>query len=91
MLNMDEQRLERIESKLDKLAEAVTSIARVEEKIYASTKRADRLEHRLDIIETQVDDLKTAVMSNSKTVAGVERFFWVAISAGASALVYFLR
>jgi len=91
MLNMDEQRLERIESKLDKLAEAVTSIARVEEKIYASTKRADRLEHRLDIMETEVDDLKSSVMSNSKTVAGVERFFWVAISAGASALVYFLR
>jgi cob(I)alamin adenosyltransferase len=88
---MDEQRLERIESKLDKLAEAVTSIARVEEKIYASTKRADRLEHRLDIMETEVDDLKSSVMSNSKTVAGVERFFWVAISAGASALVYILR
>ena len=33
----EEQRLDRIESKLDKLTEAVTTIARVEEKIYAST------------------------------------------------------
>jgi hypothetical protein len=40
---MSEQRLERIEEKLDKLSEAVTSIARVEEKIYASTKRSDPL------------------------------------------------
>ena len=88
---MDEQRLERIEEKQDKLSEAVTSIARVEEKIYASTKRADRLEHRLDVMETELDQVKSTVAYNSKTVAGVERIFWVAISAGASALVYFLR
>ena len=44
---MDLQRLERIEEKLEKLSEAVTNIARVEEKDYVSTKRADRLEHRL--------------------------------------------
>ena len=88
---MDLQRLERIEEKLDKLSEAVTNIARVEEKIYASTKRADRLEHRLDIIETELDEVKNTVAYNSKTVAGVERIFWVVISASASAIVYFLR
>jgi len=70
---MDLQRLERIEEKLDKLSEAVTNIARVEEKIYAS------------------DEVKNTVAYNSKTVAGVERIFWVVISAGASAIVYFLR
>jgi hypothetical protein len=88
---MSEARLERIEEKLDKLSEAVTSIARVEEKIYASTKRADRLEHRLDIIERDLDGVKSSVAANSKTVVGVERVFWILISAGASALVYFLR
>ena len=88
---MSEARLERIEEKLDKLSEAVTSIARVEEKIYASTKRADRLEHRLDMHEKDLDAIKSTVAYNSKTVAGVERIFWILISGGASALVYFLR
>lgn len=88
---MDETRLARIEVKLDKLTEAVTSIARVEEKIYASTKRIDRLEQRMDGLEGEVDVLKTTVISNSQTVKNSERFFWIAISTGASVLIYFLR
>ena len=62
---MSEERLSRIESKLDQLAEAISSIARVEEKIYASSHRIDRLEFRLDKQEEALINLKTAVEKNS--------------------------
>jgi len=90
MIN-DEQRLDRIEIKLDKLTEAVTTIARVEEKIHASSKRIDRLEYRLDVNEGELDDLKSIVAQNAFTVKASERFFWIIFSALVSLGVYFLQ
>ena len=90
MIN-DEQRLDRIEIKLDKLTEAVASIARVEEKIYASSKRIDRLEYRLDVNEGELDSLKGIVNLNTVTVKASERFFWIIFSAFVSLGVYFLQ
>jgi len=90
MIN-EEQRLDRIEVKLDKLTEAVTNIARVEEKIYASTKRIDRLEYRLDVNEGELDGLKNIVAQNSFTVKASERIFWIIFSTVVSLGVYFLQ
>ena len=87
----EEQRLDRIEDKLDKLTEAVTNIARVEEKIYASTKRIDRLEYRLDVNEGELDNLKSIVAQNAFTVKASERIFWIIFSAFVSLGVYFLQ
>ena len=86
-----EIRLERIEDKLDKLAEAVTDIARIEEKIYASTKRTDRLELRLDMLETEHDEIKTTVGHNHKTIAATERLFWLVITCAMSGAVYLVK
>ena len=87
----EDQRLDRIEIKLDKLTEAVTTIARVEEKIHASTKRIDRLEYRLDVNEGELDNLKSIVAQNSFTVKASERIFWIIFSAIVSLGVYFLQ
>lgn len=90
-MTMEDQRLDRIEVKLDKLTEAVTNIARVEEKIYASTKRIDRLEYRLDVNEGELDNLKDIVAQNSFTVKASERIFWIIFSGIVSLGVYFLQ
>lgn len=84
-------RLDRFEVKLDKLTEAVSAIARVEEKVYSSNKRADRLEYRIDLIEADVDKAKEVINKNAQTVKATERFFWVAISAIVSIAVYMVR
>jgi len=67
-------RLNRIESKLDKLAEAMTMIARVDEKLVASSARTDRLEYRLDEYESDLDKVKAIVGYNTQTVKIAERF-----------------
>jgi len=86
-----EQRLDRIESKLDKLGEALIEISRVEEKLVAQGDRMARFEYRLDQQENDLDSVAKLVHQNKTTSATVERFFWVMITAGVSSLFYFMR
>jgi uncharacterized coiled-coil protein SlyX len=87
----EEHRLDRIEQKLDKLTEAVSQIARVEEQMLSVFKRIDRHEKRLDDQEDDIRELTTDVLANSGSVKNAERFFWIAVSACVSVLVYMVK
>jgi len=84
-------RLNRIESKLDKLAEAMTMIARVDEKLTAGAARIDRLEYRLDEYEGDLDNVKAIVGYNSQSVKIAERFVWILISSIIGLIAYGYR
>jgi len=86
-----EQRLDRIEAKLDKLGEALIEISRVEEKLLAQTERMARFEYRLDQQETDLDSVAKLVHQNKSSSATLERFFWIIITALVSSLLYFTR
>lgn len=92
-MKMDDQavRLNRIEAKLDKLTEAMTLIARVDEKLVAGSARIDRLEYRLDEQEGDIDGLKSVVGYNSQSVKVAERFVWILISAVVGLVMYGYR
>jgi len=87
---MDDQavRLNRIESKLDKLTEAMAMIARVDEKLTAGAARIDRLEYRLDEQEGDLDKVKGIVGYNSQSVKIAERFVWILVSAIVGIIMY---
>ena len=87
---MDDQavRLNRIETKLDKLAEAMSMIARVDEKLVAGSARIDRLEYRLDEQETDLDKIKNIVNYNAQSVKIAERFVWILVSAVVGLVMY---
>ena len=84
-------RLNRIETKLDKLTEALTMIARVDEKLTAGSLRVDRLEYRLDEQENDLDKIKEIVGYNSQSVKVAERFVWILVSAVVGLVMYGLR
>ncbi len=86
-----DSRLERIEEKLDKLSDTVADLARIEERMLSVFKRLDRHEKRLDNQEDDIREISDNVLLNSKSVKGAERLMWIAISAGASFLVYMMR
>ena len=90
---MDDQavRLNRIEAKLDKLTEAMSMIARVDEKLVAGSARIDRLEYRLDEQESEIDTLKSYVGQNTQSVQSAERFVLVLVSAVVGLVMYGLR
>lgn len=71
------QRIDRIELKLDKLTDAVTSLARIEERLTAHMEgvkkledRIDKLEGRLSSIDQLVDDLERSKV-HFATLVGV--------------------
>lgn len=93
MVPVDDQsvRLNRIESKLDKLTEAMTLIARVDEKLSAVNARTDRLEFRLDDQEGDIDELKAVTGHNQQSAKIAERFVWILISSIVGLATYYMR
>lgn len=83
------QRLDRIEDKIDKLSDAMISLARAEEKLiaieknnHANFERMNRFSQKLDEIDKKVDD-------NSHTVRIVNRITMVVVTALIGALIKF--
>ncbi len=90
-MNVDERRIERMENTLDKVCEAVSQIAVVDERLLSLLSRMERFEKRLDEQEDKIIELSEDVIVNSKLVKTSERFFWVGVSALASFIVYMVR
>ena len=91
MSDSQDQRLEKIEQKIDRLADAVLSIARIEERVATVLKQNDRFFIRMDKMEERVDAVENSSNINTRSFSFVERFLWVCVSSGVGLLVYFLR
>ena len=85
-------RFDRIENKIDKLAEALVALARVEEKMIAvernntnNTDRMNRFSEKLDEIEKKVDENahtvsiinKVVYLTSAAIIAGLIKFMWM--------------
>ena len=86
MAESQQNRLNRIEEKIDKMSEAIIQMARFEEKLDNYEKyrdeswaRMNRFSEKLDRIEKKVDD-------NAHTVRLINKLFWVAIVAFSGAV-----
>jgi len=82
----DDKRLDRIEEKIDTLSDALISLARFEEKMDTynnyrneSWARMNKFSEKLDHIEKKVDE-------NHHTVQIINKLFWVATAAAATAI-----
>ena len=92
MSAQNEERLTRIEEKVDKLSDAIISIARAEEKLI-------QLGTLTDVLFKKIEDMNTRMMEMEKSVAetrafmnGFNKITWIFISglltAMAAAVVY---
>jgi len=80
------QRLDRIEEKIDKLSEAMISLARAEEKLIAIERsnqshydRMNKFSQKLDNIEKRTDD-------NARTVSIINKVVYILTVAAATTL-----
>ena len=79
-------RLERIENKMDKMAEALVTLARVEEKMETYNKYRDDSWSRMNKFSENLDAIEKKVDENAHTVRIINKLFWVAIVAAAGAI-----
>lgn len=83
-------RLDRIEEKIDKLSEAMISIARAEEKLIAIEKNNQNNFERMNKFSQKLDDIEKKVDDNARTVAIINKIVYLITVAIIGAAVKFL-
>jgi len=84
-------RLETLETKIDKLSDAVIAIARIEERVTTVLKQNDRFIARMDRLENRVEIVEQKAIVDSKGVSMFVRAFWVVCVGIISIIVYTFR
>ena len=84
----DDQRLERIEKKLDQMSEAIVSLARMEERMITLFKRMDVYDEKQENLQDRVHILEKRQGVNGQTLRFAERLFWIVAAAGISYIFY---
>jgi low affinity Fe/Cu permease len=88
-----DQRLDRIETKIDKLAEAIVSIARAEEKLVSLENDKKFLMEKMIKMEERVISVEKKTDENTSAISIIQRITWIAIStavaAAAGAYIHF--
>ena len=79
-------RLLRIEEKLDKLADAMVSLARAEEKMAGLKDDHEKMYERVNRLSQKLDEIDRKVEDNAHTVKVINKLFWVAIAAIAGSI-----
>jgi anti-sigma factor RsiW len=78
----DDDRLDRIERKLDTMAEAIVTLARMEERMVTLFRRMDSYDEAQTTLAERVNKLERHVGTNGQALRFAERLFWI-IAAGA--------
>jgi hypothetical protein len=76
---MEDSRLGRIELKLDKLSEAVVSLARMEERMITLFKRMDNYEQDHDELSDRVTDLEATANRRGVIFGLVDKITWIVV------------
>ena len=88
MADMDTNaRLDRIEEKLDKLADVMMMMARTEEKLAGLKEDHDRAFERMNRLSVKIDDIQTKVDDNSRTVNLINKIVYAAVVAAVGTYV----
>ena len=87
MAETQANRLDRIEIKIDKLSEAMISLARAEEKLIAIEQNNHANFDRLNRFSAKLDDIEKKVDENARTVTIINRLFWIVVVAMSSGFI----
>ena len=77
---MSEERLARIENKVDNLAEAMVTMARIEERMVTIFKRMDRYDDAQDRIDAKLSALDKNSNRRNVIESILDRGFWIVVA-----------
>ena len=87
----DDSRLGRIEEKLDKLADAVVSLARMEERMLTIFKRIEQYENRQEQLETRVNSLEIDDAGKNSIYRILDKSVWLVVGVAVAFLFDILK
>ncbi len=79
---MTDERLSRIETKLDQLAEAMITMARMEEKMVTLFKRMDKYDEGQSKMDARVQLIERATIKSGTFGYLVDKAFWIVLGVG---------
>lgn len=82
------QRLDRIEEKIDQMAEAIIALARAEEKIHTLTAFSKQQSEQIQNIINRIERLEGVVTTNASTISIINKVFWVIVVGLLSAITW---
>lgn len=86
-------RLDRLEQKIDKLADAMVALARTEEKIFALEADRKNMTERVNRHSEKLDTLSDAVKENSRVTSNIVKLTWIIVgtlAAAATKMFFFM-
>lgn len=86
----DEQRLSRIEGKLDRLAEAMVALARVEERMVTLFRWTEGSDTRIAAVEERVAAIEKRDVGIGQVFTVVDKLVWLLIGAAVAVIVKIL-
>lgn len=84
---MSADRLTRIETKLDQLAEAMISMARMEEKMITLFKRMDKYDENQGKIDNRLQAVENATVKTSAFGYIADKAVWITLGAAATFII----
>lgn len=75
-----EERMDRIEAKIDKLSEVLVQMARVEERILNGEEQHKEIRSDIRKLNDKVDEMEKVVQKNQITVNIINRISWIIIT-----------
>ena len=86
---MSEERLARIENKVDNLAEAMVLMARIEERMITIFKRMDRQDEAQSNVEAKLAILEKHSVKRGVVETAIDKLLWLVV--GGAVMWYFRR
>jgi hypothetical protein len=79
---MSEDRLTRIEDKLDKMSEAITLLARMEERMATLFKRMDKYDESQVRLTERIVEIEKVTLQRGVVYHLIDKGFWLVVGAG---------
>jgi len=87
---MDEGRLVRIETKLDKLSDAIVSIVRVEERMVTMFKKMESMDDRLNTIDGRLVEVEKISTARGAVFRLVDKVAWIVVGVAVALVAEFI-
>ena len=87
---MSDERLSRMETKLDKLSEAIVEMARMEERLLTIFKRLEHMDAAFKKYDDRVDEIEKLALIRGQKIAFAERLLWMLVTSAVGLAFVFL-